>query len=50
VRELKVMDMDPMEEIPFNFLFRDPPGKSDRLQAVVVKYAQADELSMVKPH
>jgi hypothetical protein len=28
-RELKAMDMDPREEIPFNFLFRGPPGKSD---------------------
>ena len=27
-RELKAMDMDPREEIPFNFLFRGPPGKS----------------------
>ncbi|QDS76969.1 hypothetical protein FKW77_005516 [Venturia effusa] len=26
VRELKAMDMDPREEIPFNFLFRGPPG------------------------
>ncbi|KAE9967806.1 hypothetical protein BLS_006160, partial [Venturia inaequalis] len=26
VRELKTMDMDPREEIPFNFLFRGPPG------------------------
>lgn len=25
-RELKAMDMDPREEIPFNFLFRGPPG------------------------
>ncbi|OBT47666.1 hypothetical protein VE00_02260 [Pseudogymnoascus sp. WSF 3629] len=25
-RELKSMDMDPREEIPFNFLFRGPPG------------------------
>jgi hypothetical protein len=32
-RELKAMDMDPREEIPFNFLFRGPPGKSDGLQA-----------------
>ena len=32
-RELKGMDMDPRDEIPFNFLFRGPPGKLDRLQA-----------------
>jgi hypothetical protein len=30
VRELKEMDMDPREEVPFNFLFRGPPGKSRR--------------------
>ena len=30
-RELKAMDMDPREEIPFNFLFRGPPGKSKGL-------------------
>lgn len=32
-RELKAMDMDPREEIPFNFLFRGPPGKLNGLQA-----------------
>lgn len=32
-RVLKAMDMDPREEIPFNFLFRGPPGKSCGLQA-----------------
>ncbi|KAG0645114.1 NFX1-type zinc finger-containing 1 [Hyphodiscus hymeniophilus] len=32
-RELKAMDMDPREDIPFNFLFRGPPGKSHRAQA-----------------
>jgi replication-associated recombination protein RarA len=26
VRELKSLDMDPKEEIPFSFLFRGPPG------------------------
>ncbi|KAF2429946.1 P-loop containing nucleoside triphosphate hydrolase protein [Tothia fuscella] len=26
VKMLKAMDMDPREEIPFNFLFRGPPG------------------------
>ena len=30
-RELKAMDMDHREEIPLNFLFRGPPGKSDGL-------------------
>ncbi|TID20283.1 P-loop containing nucleoside triphosphate hydrolase protein [Venturia nashicola] len=30
VRELKKVDMDPRQEIPFNFLFRGPPGKSIR--------------------
>jgi hypothetical protein len=30
VIELKAMDMDPREEIPFNFLFRGPPGKLHR--------------------
>ncbi|KAM0323930.1 hypothetical protein ACHAQA_008511 [Verticillium albo-atrum] len=26
VRSLKLLDMDPKEQIPFNFLFRGPPG------------------------
>lgn len=28
VRNMKSLDMDPREQIPFNFLFRGPPGKS----------------------
>lgn len=27
-RNMKKLDMDPREQIPFNFLFRGPPGKS----------------------
>lgn len=27
VRNMKKLDMDPCEQIPFNFLFRGPPGK-----------------------
>jgi hypothetical protein len=28
-RNMKNVDMDPREQIPFNFLFRGPPGKTD---------------------
>jgi hypothetical protein len=29
VRNMKTLDMDPREQIPFNFLFRGPPGKTN---------------------
>jgi hypothetical protein len=29
VRNMKQLDMDPRQQIPFNFLFRGPPGKTN---------------------
>lgn len=36
-RTMKSMDMDPREQLPFNFLFRGPPGKWDLLNCLAFK-------------
>src|SRR2546423_6359259 len=34
VRNMKKVDMDPREQIPFNFVFRGPPGKKKKKQYI----------------
>ena len=38
VKNMRDLDMDPKEQIPFNFLFRGPPGKLITPPMIVVEY------------